>query len=281
MPEIHPSSVIERGAELADDVYVGPFCHVGPRVCVGPGTRLIGHVTVLGRTTMGEGNVVWPGAVIGGDPQDLKFDGEDSELVIGDHNDIRECVTIHKGTANDRGLTRIGDANLIMAYTHVGHDCVLGDHTVIANAVQLAGHIAIEDHASIGGATAIHHFVTIGSYAYVGGMTRIVQDVPPFMIVEGNPSRVRGVNVIGLKRHRFSQETEARLKDAWRKLYRNAHEQSGVGSTGAALAALEAAYPDDGHIAMLLDAVRRSAAGIHGRYREAHRADNRFTNPVR
>jgi UDP-N-acetylglucosamine acyltransferase len=281
MATIHPTSIVDSGAELAQDVTIGPFCHVGPKVRIGSGTRLMGHVCIYGRTTVGEGNTIWPQVTLGGDPQDLKFQGEDSQLVIGDHNDIRENVTIHKGTENDQALTQVGDHNLIMAYVHLGHDCIVGNHVVIANSVQLAGHIRIEDYAAIGGATAIHHFVTVGKYAYVGGMTRIVADVPPFMIVEGNPSRVRGVNLIGLKRHGFDESAEGRLKNAWRLLYRTSYDGHSVGKMSDALAALTADYPDDACISMLVESIRRSGQGVHGRYREGLRRDNRYTNPVR
>ncbi len=280
MPTIHTSSVVEAGATIADDVVVGPFCRVGPRATLGSGTRLVSHVCVLGRTTLGAGNTVWPFATLGADPQDLKFKGEDSELVIGDHNDIRENVTIHKGTLNDRGATIVGDHNLIMAYSHLGHDCVVGNHTVICNGVQFAGHVHINDHATVGGATACHHFVTIGQYAYVGGMTRVVTDVPPFMIAEGNPSRIRGINAIGLKRHGFSPDSEKRLKHAWKLLFKRASEDEG-GSSNAALDELETLYNGDWMVKALIDAVRASTDGSHGRYREGQRTDNRFTNPVR
>lgn len=281
MAQIHSSAIVEPGAELARDVVVGPFCHVGSRAKIGPGTRLISHVAVHGDTTLGASNNVWPFAVLGADPQDLKYAGEESKLVIGDHNDIRESVTIHKGTAADAGVTCVGDHNLIMAYAHIGHDCVLGNHIIITNAVQLAGHIIIEDHAAVGGATAVHHFVTIGQYAYVGGMTRVVHDVPPFMFVEGNPSRVRGINTIGLKRHGFAEETEEHLKDAWRRLFKKTNQPNGVGDSTQGLASLEAEYADDWAVKALVEALRRSAAGVFGRYRETLRRDHRYSNPVR
>jgi len=278
---IHPSSIIEPGAQVHPEAVIGPFCHVGPRVVIGAGTRLLSHVAVRGRTTIGQGNVIWPNAVVGGDPQDLKFRGEDSLLEIGDHNDIRECVTLHLGTANGGNVTRVGSHNLIMAYVHAGHDCIIGDHCIIANAVQLAGHINIQDYANIGGATAIHHYVTIGRYAFVGGMTRVVRDVPPFMTVEGNPSRVRGVNTIGLERRGFSVESQQRLKEAWRRLFKSAHEDSGVGDTDDALNKLEADFPDDECIRTLVQAMRRSLTGTYGRHREAARKDDRYHNPVK
>lgn len=280
MAHIHPSSFIEPGARIADDAVIGPFCHIGAKVTIGSGTRLVGSVTVLGRTTLGRDNTVWPYVVLGGDPQDLKYRGEDSELVIGSHNEIRESVTIHKGTANDRGLTRVGDHNLIMAYTHVGHDCLVGSHTVIANAVQLAGHVLVEDHAAVGGAAAVHHFVTIGQYAYVGGMTRVVADVPPFMVVEGNPARVRKVNTILLQRHQFEEKRIDRLKDAFRRLFRFADDAS-IGNTAEAIESLEADFGDDEAVKALVEAVRRSMSGVYGRYRESHRHDDRYRNPTK
>lgn len=305
MSNIHPTATIEPGATIADDAIVGPYCHVGPKVTIGAGTHLKSHVAVTGRTTLGEHNVVWPFAVLGGDPQDLKFKGEDSELVIGDHNQIRESVTIQKGTANDDNITRVGSHNLIMCYVHVGHDCIIGDHIVIANNVQLAGHILMEDHANIGGATAVHHFVTISEYAYVGGMTRIVADVPPYMLVEGNPSRVRRVNSTLLTRSGFDDETIDALKKAFRQLYHkeniggngqgnggngngtnggnggNAPAENTVGKSVEVLASLDIEYKDNKHIQHLVESIRRSQAGTHGRYREAHRKDNPFTNPVK
>ncbi len=279
-PMVHSTASVHPEAELGTGVEVGPYCVVGPRAKLGKDTRLISHVCVMGRTTLGDYNTVWPFVTLGADPQDLKFKGEDSQLILGDHNDIRENVTIHKGTAADQGLTRLGDHNLVMAYTHIGHDCVIGSHVILTNAVQLAGHIAIEDHASIGGASAVHHFCTIGQYAYIGGMTRIVHDVPPFMFIEGNPARTRGVNQVGLRRHAFSEETEQSLKDAWKRLFRQQAE-NGVGQTAQSLTELEEAYPDDWAIKALVASIRRSNAGVYGRHREVARRHGRYTAPVR
>lgn len=278
---IHPSAVIEAGAELGEDVVVGPFCYVGPKVRIGARTRLISHVTIVGRTTLGSDNVVWPQCVLGGDPQDLKFHGEDSELVIGDRNALREGVTIHKGTENGGNITRVGSDNLIMVDCHIAHDCIIGSHVVMANCVGMAGHIVVEDHAAIGGYAGFHHFVTVGQYAYVGGVSRIVHDVPPYMVVEGNPQKVRGVNMIGLTRHGFDERTKDRLKHAWRKLYKHAVEHNGVGVTARAAAELLTDFPDDPVIARLVQAVRNTAAGVHGRHLEAKRCDDRYHNPVK
>lgn len=289
MTKIHPTSIIEDGAELADDVSIGPFCHVGPHAVIGEGTTLRSHVAVCGHTTLGCHNDVWPGAVLGGAPQDLKYAGEPTRVVIGDYNDIRECATIHRGTRKGEGITTVGSHNLLMAYVHVGHDCTLGDHLTIANAIQFAGHVLIEDHAVIGGATAIHHFTTIGQYSFIGGMTRVVKDVPPFMKVEGNPARVRMYNDVGLVRHGFEPTTIAAIKDAYRRLYRHKAGRNGAGdddeptngSILEAVAGLERDYPDNWAVKALVENIRRSAAGLHGRYREAARKDNKFHNPVK
>ncbi len=280
MTQIHPTAIIEPGAQIADDAIIGPFCHVGPQVVIGPGNRLVGHVTILGRTTLGANNTIWPQAVLGADPQDLKFQGEQSQLEIGDHNVIREMVTIHLGTQNGGGTTKIGNDNLIMVGSHVAHDCVIGNHVILANAVHLAGHICIEDHVVVSGATGIHHYVTLGRYSFIGGMTRIVHDVPPFMIVEGNPSTVRGVNSIGLNRHQFPDDTIDRLKDAYRKLFRKIPDEGKPTNTADTLDQLESQYPDDECIGLLIRFIRNSSIGLFGRYREARRTDNRHKNPV-
>ncbi len=285
MSYIHPTAVIDPGAQLAEGVHIGPFCYVGPLAVVGSRTRLVSHVAVLGRTTLGAGNTVWPQATLGADPQDLKFQGEDSHLVIGDENDIREGVTIHLGTQNGGGVTRVGDHNLLMVGTHIAHDCVVGSHTVIANSVHLAGHVSVEDHVVISGASAVHHYVTIGQYAFIGGMTRVVHDVPPFMILEGNPAKVRGVNLIGLRRHRFPEDSVARLKDAHRRLFRRdsrGEEDSGEpANMSENLAELEAEYADDRCIESLVRFIRNASIGVYGRSRESLRTDNRRHNPVR
>ncbi|MEM1212181.1 MAG: acyl-ACP--UDP-N-acetylglucosamine O-acyltransferase [Planctomycetota bacterium] len=280
MPTIHPTAVVSPKAELASGVYVGPYCTIDAGVTVNAGTELRSHVSLTGNTTLGEGNVVWPFTCIGADPQDLKYDGEDSLTVIGDHNEIRENVTIHKGTANDHGKTVIGSHNLIMAYAHIAHDCVVKDHVVITNAVQLAGHVLIEQGAAIGGASAVHHFVTIGTAAFVAGMTRVVHDVPPYMTVEGNPAKVRGINAIGVRRRELPPGTGDKLKDAYRRLYRYMEDNS-VGETAAALDSLAADYPDCPEVQAVVESVRQSTAGVHGRYREALRSDDRYTNPVK
>ena len=285
MGHIHPTAVIEPGAKIGSDVQVGPFCYIGPNVTIGRGCRLVSHVTLLGHTTLGAENILWPQVTLGADPQDLKYQGEQTRLEIGDNNEIRESVTMHPGTENGGGLTRVGSDNMIMVGAHVAHDCIIGDHVVLANAVHLAGHIHIQDHAVVSGATAVHHYVTIGQYAFIGGMTRIVHDAVPFMIHEGNPSRVRGVNAIGLSRHQFPQETVQRLKDVYRRLYKNSSsgECSGGGATSMSehLSQIESDYPQDTCVSLLVQFVRNSSIGLHGRHLESSRTDSRRSNPVR
>lgn len=280
-PQIHPSSVVEPGASIDDDVTIGPLCYVGDKTAIGSGTRLTNHVSILGKTTIGRDNTIWPNATIGADPQDLKFDGEESNLFIGNNNDIRESVTIHPGTANGGGVTRIGHDNLIMVGAHIAHDCLLSNHILLTNIVQLAGHIVIGDHAIIGGATAVHSYVSIGQFAFVGGMTRVTKDVPPFMTVEGNPATVRGVNSIGLERNQFSSNHINRLKEAWKRLYRGANGDGRIGNMADNLDKLAADYGEDECIKILVAAIKQSMIGLHGRYRESQRHDNRHRNPSR
>jgi len=290
MANIHPTAVVEPGARVADAATIGPFCFVSSKAVIGAGTRLVSHVSILGATELGEGNTVWPQAVLGADPQDLKFQGENVRLQIGGHNEIREMVTMHPGTANGGGLTRVGDSNLIMIGTHVAHDCVVGSHNVMANYVGLAGHVHIEDHVNIAGFVGVHHFVTFGQYSFVGGMSRIVHDVPPFMIVEGNPSSVRGPNIIGMTRHRFDAQYVEHMKEAFRRLYRRTIVRDGGETVGdpmlgksllERLDTLEHEFPDDECIHILARFVRNTALGMHGRYQESLRHDRRMTNPVR
>ncbi len=276
--KVHPLAVVEPGAELADGVEVGPFCHVGPRVQLGAGCRLISHVCVMNRVVAGRDNVFWPHSVIGADPQDLKFRGEESQLVIGDRNVFRESCTVHIGTANAGWITRVGDDNLFMAASHIAHDCWIGNHVLLANGVLLAGHIRVHDHAVISGGTALHHFVTVGPFAFLGGMTRIVHDCPPFMIVEGNPAKVRGINKIALDRHHFAPEQVDAVKEAYRRLFKNGYQPA---RTAESLDSLERDFPTLPCIRQIVDFIRNSALGTHGRYLETLRRDDRRRNPPR
>ena len=221
---IHPTAVIHPGAQLHPTVRVGPYAVVGEQVRVGAGTVIGAHVVIDGRTDIGDRNEIFPGAAIGLEPQDLKYDGSVSLVKIGHENRIREYVTINRATQAN-AATVVGDRNLLMAYVHVAHNCVIEDHTVIANAVSLAGHVHIESKAVVGGMTGIHQFVHIGQLAMVGGMARVDRDVPPFMLAEGNPCRVRSLNQVGLRRAGLTQhnggQTFQNLKQAFRLLYRD------------------------------------------------------------
>lgn len=223
---IHPTAVIHPGAQLHPTVRVGAYAVIGERVKVGAGTVIGPHVVLDGWTEIGERNQFFPGVAVGLDPQDLKYDGSISLVKIGNGNRFREYVTINRATEAS-GITTIGDDNLLMAYVHVGHNCELEDNIVIANSVSLAGHVRIESKAVIGGVLGIHQFVQVGQLAMVGGMSRIDRDVPPFMLVEGNPARVRSLNLVGLRRSGLMDQDNGsgfrQLKQAFRLLYRSDH----------------------------------------------------------
>jgi UDP-N-acetylglucosamine acyltransferase len=259
------TACIDPRAELGDDTEVGPYCIVGPDVTIGRGTRLIAHVCVWGVTTLGEGNVVHPFVVIGGEPQDVTFRGSATRVEIGDHNVIREGVTIHRASEKEQGITRIGSNNLLMVHVHVAHDCVLEDRVTIANNTILGGHAQVESSATISGGVGIHPFVTVGAYAYVGALSRIYHDVPRFMIVDGNPSKVRCINVVGLRRHGVSAESISALHEAHRLIYR------------ARMTASHAAdiLESHGHLCAevqsLLEFIEIQHQGKHGRARERWR----------
>jgi UDP-N-acetylglucosamine acyltransferase len=262
--EVHKTAVIEPGARLGKGVRIGPHCVVGSNASIGDGTRLFSHVVVVGNTTVGKNNKIYQNAVIGTWPQDVSFSGKDTEVVIGDNNVIREFVTIHCGTYKADLVTRLGNDNYIMAYSHVAHDCEIGNGVIMANGVQLGGHVRLEDRANVGGLAALHHFVTVGRLAFVGGLTRVVRDVPPYMTVEGNPSKVRCVNVVGCNRNGVKRETINALKHAYRVLYRS---QIPVRD---AIARMEETNASD-EVAELIAFLRNSAKGRQGRAREALR----------
>ncbi|HET6370662.1 MAG TPA: acyl-ACP--UDP-N-acetylglucosamine O-acyltransferase [Nitrospiria bacterium] len=217
---IHPTAIVHPKAELDSDVEIGPYAVIGERVRIARGCRIHAHVEIEGLTEIGEGCTFFSFSSIGTPPQDLKFKGEETRLIIGRRNTFREFITLNRGTQNGLGQTVIGDDNFLMAYVHVAHDCTVGNHVVLANAATLAGHISIGDHAIVGGLSGIHQFVRIGAYAMIGGCSAVAQDVPPFVSVAGNRARLHGLNVIGLKRHGFSTERLAALKEAYRLLFR-------------------------------------------------------------
>ena len=222
--KIHPQAVVDAKAELAAGVVVGPGAVVGPDVVIGANTWIGPNSVLDGRLRLGRDNRVFPGACLGLEPQDLKYKGAPTEVVIGDGNTIRECVTINRAT--DEGeRTVVGDHNLLMAYCHLGHNCELGNRIVMSNAIQVAGHVIIEDRAVIGGCLGIHQFVHVGTMAMVGGMTRVERDVPPYCLVEGHPGRVRGLNRVGLRRSGMGDRDGGRefkqLQEVWNLVYRS------------------------------------------------------------
>lgn len=215
---IHPTAVINKNAQIHPTVEIKPYAVIGSQVRIGANTVVGSHAIIEGLTKIGRDNQIFPGAAIGLEPQDLKYKGANSEVIIGDRNRIREYVTINRAT-NEGEATVIGDDNLLMAYSHVGHNCIIGNEVVIANSVAIAGHVHIDSMAIVSGVLGIHQFVHIGTMAMVGGMSRISRDVPPYMMVEGNPARVRSLNQVGLKRRGFSQSEIRFLKQAFRTLY--------------------------------------------------------------
>jgi UDP-N-acetylglucosamine acyltransferase len=218
MSTIHPTAVIEEGAILAENVTVGAFAYIGPHVKIGEGTTVSSHAVIEGYTTIGKRNRIFSHAAVGTIPQDLKYHGEKSELVIGDDNTIREFTLLNPGTEGGGMITRIGNHNLLMGYVHLGHDVILGDHCILANGATLAGHVELGNHVVIGGLTPIHQFVHIGDYAMIGGASAVAQDIPPYCLAEGNRAVLRGLNLTGLRRNIDREEINA-LKGAYRELF--------------------------------------------------------------
>jgi UDP-N-acetylglucosamine acyltransferase len=221
MPEIHPTAIVMPGARLADDVVIGPYCVIGDPVVLGAGVKLAAHVVIDGRTTIGEGTRLFPFASIGLEPQDLKYQGEASSLVIGRNNTIREYVTINPGTAGGGMVTRVGDDCLLMIGVHIAHDCQIGDHVIMANNATLAGHVVVEEYARLGGLCAVHQFVRIGRHAMIGGMSGVERDVIPYGQVMGDRARLYGLNIVGMQRHGFSREDIQGLRSAYQCLFAN------------------------------------------------------------
>jgi UDP-N-acetylglucosamine acyltransferase len=243
MSKIHPTAIVDAKAQVDGSVVVGPYAVIGPDVKIGADTTIGAHCVVEGRTTIGQGNRLFQFSSIGAIPQDKKYAGEPCELVIGDRNTIREFCTFNIGSPGGGGVTRIGDDNWIMAYTHIAHDCHLGNHVTMANNATLGGHVEIADWVTVGGLTGIHQFVKVGAYAMLGFQSAVSQDVPPFMLVDGNPLAVRGFNVIGLRRRDFSAARIAAVKQMHKLLYRdgNTLEQARTAIEGLATQTPEAA----------------------------------------
>jgi UDP-N-acetylglucosamine acyltransferase len=253
---IHHTAVIDPGAELDTDVVIGPYAVIGAQVQIGRGTRVGPHTVIMGPSRIGENNNIYQFASLGDDPQDKKYQGELTRLEVGNGNVFREYVSVNRGTAQDRGLTRIGDGNWVMAYAHIAHDCRVGNGTVFANNASLAGHVTIEDFAVLGGFTLVHQFCAIGAYAFASFGSVIGKDVPPCVMVSGNPARAHGINTEGLKRHGFGADRIESLRRAYKLLYR-----SGL-TLEAALQQLRSAAREQPELVMLVDFLVRQTRGI-------------------
>jgi len=262
---IHPTAIIDSKAEIGVGVTIGPYSVIGPDVVIGDRCELMSHVVVTGHTTMGTANRVFPFTSIGQIPQDLKYHGEDSQVIIGDNNQIRENVTINAGTEGGGMITRIGDHNLLMAYTHVAHDCILGNNIVLANCSTLAGHVEVDDQAIIGGLSAIQQFVRIGSLAMIGGMSGVTKDVPPFCLVAGGyRSGLSGLNLVGLKRKGYNLEQIGHLKEVYRILLQD------KGNRAEQLVQAEAVLRDGDEVGRsMIEFVRTAKRGL-----TTHRRDS-------
>jgi UDP-N-acetylglucosamine acyltransferase len=252
---IHPTAIIEEGALLDENVDIGPYCVIGSKVRIGKGSRLHNHVSVGGQTSIGENCTIHPFASLGGPPQDITYKGEDTAVSIGNGNTIREYVTINRASTKAEWVTKVGNNNFIMAYSHIGHDCVVGSNIVMANGATLAGHVEVDDFVNISGPSAIHQFCRIGKYAMISGLTGIPNDVPPFVIAAGGRASLFGLNVIGLTRRGFTKDEITTLKRAYRYLFRS------VLSLEAALEKIENELEGD-HIKYLVTFIRTSKRGI-------------------
>jgi len=253
--EIHPTAVVDPQAQLGSGTTVGPYCIIGPDMSLGEGCWLQHHVTLGGPLVAGRGNRFYAYCSIGQQTQDLKYEGEPTFLEIGNDNTFREFVTINRSTAST-GKTRVGSRGNFLAYSHIGHDCTVGDAVIFSNNGTLAGHVQVGDHAVIGGLTAVHQFCRIGRFAITGGCSKIVQDVPPFMITDGNPAEVRGINQVGLERAGFAPEKIRAIKEAFRIVYR------GKTNTGQALAELRKRMETSEEVRAIVEFIESSQRGI-------------------
>ena len=218
-PILHPTAIIHDGAQIADTVEVGPYCVVGPNVSLAPGVRLTAHVSVEGRTTIGEGTIVHPFSVLGGPPQHTAYGGEDTKLIIGQNNIIREHVTMNIGTLGGRGETRIGNNGFFMTGAHIGHDCIVHDHVIFANCATLGGHVIVENNVFLGGLSAVHQFCEVGAYAFIGGCAGVIHDVIPFGSANGNYATLEGLNIIGMKRRNLQRSVINDLRAVYKHLF--------------------------------------------------------------
>lgn len=254
---IHPTAIVSPLASLGRNVRIGPYSIVGANVELGDDCVLHSHVVLEGHSKFGRGNEFFPFAAIGGKTQDLKYVGDPTYLEVGDHNVFRENCTVHRGT-HESLPTRIGSHNLLLCYSHVAHDCQLGDHIILSNSVGIAGHIVIEDYAIVSGVAAVHQFCRIGKHSIIGGCSKVVQDVPPFMIVDGNPASTRGVNLIGLQRRGFAEDDIKAIKSAYKKLFLKKD-----GNLATSLSSLKATHAaDTPQVAHLINFIEKSERGV-------------------
>ena len=252
----HPTAIIHPDAKLADDVTVGPYTVIGEHVEIGAGTTIAAHVVIEGHTRIGRNNRIFQFNSLGGMPQDKKYAGEPTRLEIGDNNTIREFCTFNIGTAQDSGATRVGNNNWIMAYVHLGHDCQIGNHTILANSAQLGGHVHVDDYAIIGALSGVHQFCKIGAHVIAGGGSVVLKDIPPYVMAAGHPVQPHGTNAEGLKRRGFTSEQMAAIKRAYKTLYRS---ELPLEQAKAAILGESAEHPE---LKVIVDFLDRSDRGI-------------------
>ncbi|OTG82510.1 acyl-[acyl-carrier-protein]--UDP-N-acetylglucosamine O-acyltransferase [Acinetobacter sp. ANC 4558] len=254
---IHPTAIIDASAVIASNVKIGPYCIIGPKVSIGEGTTLHSHVVVAGYTRIGENNEIFQFASVGEVCQDLKYQGEETWLEIGDHNTIREHCSLHRGTVQDNSLTKVGSHNLLMVNTHIAHDCIVGDHNIIANNVGIAGHVHIGDYVIVGGNSGIHQFCKIDSYSMIGGASLILKDVPAYVMVSGNPAHAYAMNVEGMRRKGWSKVVVQGLREAFKLIYK-----SGLTTEEAIQKIRAEILPEVCEVQLLIDSLEQSKRGI-------------------
>lgn len=253
---IHATALVDPGAQLGQDVSIGPFCVIDEDVVIGDRTRVDAQARIHQHTRIGADCHIHSYAYVGGDPQHLQYKGEPTLLEVGDRNVIREYATLHRGTLNGGGATRVGSDCLLMAYTHIAHDCVVGDQVIMANAATLGGHVQVGARSVLGGLCAVHQFVRIGDYAFIGGKAGISLDIPPYMIATGTPAKLYGPNMIGLKRQGFSQQALADIEKAYKIIWRSGKKRQ------EAIAEVGLAYPDSPEVSFLLEFLKNTSRGV-------------------
>lgn len=253
---IHPQAIVDPGVNLGRGVTVGPWSWIGPNVSIGDNTEILSHVVIKGATTIGANNRIFQFSSVGEACQDMKYKGEPTALVIGDNNIIRESCTIHRGTVQDRGETRIGNDNLFMAYAHVAHDCVIGNRAILANCATLGGHVAVDDDVILGGGTMVHQFCHVGPYSMSAGGSIVLKDIPAYVMASGQSARAHGLNVEGLKRRGFARQVINDLRRAYRILYREGN------TLQQAIARIEHEFDDHEDVGLLVHTLKRAERGI-------------------